>query len=80
MTEVMWAAVLSLFGSLIGTFGGILTSARLTEYRLTQLEKKMTEMSKLVNRIYQLEQKTAIHEERLKAGSFGRSHNVQCPN
>lgn len=80
MTEVMWAAVLSLFGSLIGTLGGILASARLMNYRLDQLEKKMEEMGTLVNRIYQLEQKTAIHEERLKAGSFVRNHSVQCPN
>lgn len=75
MTEVTWAAVLSLFGSLIGTFAGILTSARLTEYRLSQLEKKMNEMGKLVGRIYQLEQKTAIQEERLSNMNLGRVHN-----
>ena len=80
MTEVMWAAVLSLFGSLIGTLGGILASARLMNYRLDQLEKKMEKMGTLVNRIYQLEQKTAIHEERLKAGSIIRNHSVHCPN
>lgn len=80
MTEVMWAAVLSLLGSLIGTLGGILASARLMNYRLEQLEKKMEEMGALVNRIYQLEQKTAVHEERLKAGSHLRSYNVQCPS
>lgn len=75
MTEVTWAAVLSLFGSLIGTFAGILTSARLTEYRLSQLEKKMNEMGKLVGRIYQLEQRAAVQETRLSSMGLGRGHN-----
>ena len=33
-------ALLSLAGTLTGTLGGILTSARLTNYRIEQLEKK----------------------------------------
>lgn len=41
MTEPMWVAILSLAGTLIGTFGGILVSAKLTNYRLEQLEKKV---------------------------------------
>lgn len=41
MTETMWVAILSLAGTLIGTFGGILVSAKLTNYRLEQLEKKV---------------------------------------
>lgn len=40
MTEVL-AALISLGGAAIGTFGGILASARLTNYRLEQLEKKV---------------------------------------
>lgn len=34
-------ALLSLAGTLTGTLGGILTSARLTNYRIEQLEKKV---------------------------------------
>lgn len=41
MTETMWVAILSLVGTLSGTFGGILISAKLTNYRLEQLEKKV---------------------------------------
>ena len=33
--------ILSLFGSLAGTFGGIMTANRLTGYRIDQLEKKV---------------------------------------
>lgn len=77
MTDVVWAALLSLLGSLAGTFAGILTSAKLTDYRLSQLEKKMEGISQLM---YQLEQKTAVHEERLRVGSIGRSHDIQRIN
>lgn len=41
MSDAMWGAILSLLGTLCGTFGGILVSAKLTNYRLEQLEKKV---------------------------------------
>lgn len=80
MSETLWAAVFSVLGSLIGTLGGILASARLTNYRITQLENKMNEVEKLVKRIYQLEQKSAIHEEQIKAAVYNRTHCEQMPN
>ncbi len=39
-TEVI-VALLSLVGTLIGTLGGILVSAKLSNYRIEQLEKKV---------------------------------------
>lgn len=80
MSETLWTAFFSLLGSLIGTLGGILASARLMNYRLSQLEHKMEEVGKLVNRIYQLEQKCAVHEERLKTALYNRTHAQQMPN
>ena len=41
MSETLWVAILSLIGTLSGTFGGILVSTKLTNYRLEQLEKKV---------------------------------------
>ena len=41
MTEAIIVALLSLAGTLGGTFGGILVSNKLTNYRLEQLEKKV---------------------------------------
>ncbi len=55
MDQTLWAAFFSVLGSLIGTLGGIMASARLTNYRIAQLENKMNEVGKLVKRIYQLE-------------------------
>lgn len=80
MSETLWAAFFSVLGSLIGTLGGILAAARLTNYRITQLENKMNEVGKLVKRIYQLEQKSAVHEERLKAAAHNRHYSEHIPN
>lgn len=78
MSDAVFAAVAALIGSIVGTLGGILTSAKLTDFRLSQLEKKMDELSKVVSRIYQLEQRAAVHEERLRSRVTGRE--VQYPN
>lgn len=40
MNDVIIVALLSLIGSLAGTFGGIMTSTKLTNYRIEQLEIK----------------------------------------
>ena len=48
-------AVISLVGTLFGTFGGILTSAKLSNYRIEQLEKKVEKHNTVVERTYNLE-------------------------
>jgi hypothetical protein len=40
VTEIL-TALISLVGAALGTFGGIWAGAKLTEYRLAQLEKKV---------------------------------------
>lgn len=54
LVEIMVAGM-SLLGTLAGTLGGILVSSRLTNYRLEQLEKKVAEHNRLVERTYILE-------------------------
>lgn len=49
------AAGMSLIGTLAGTFGGILVANKLTAYRIDQLEKKVSEHNRLVERTYRLE-------------------------
>lgn len=41
MNSEIWVALLSLAGTLLGSACGVLTSARLTNYRIAQLEKKV---------------------------------------
>ena len=48
-------AVISLVGTLFGTFGGILTSAKLSNYRIAQLEKKVEKHNTVAERTYNLE-------------------------
>ena len=52
--------ILSLVGTLCGTFAGIITSTKLTAYRIEQLEKKVEKHNSVVER-------TAILERDLKA-------------
>ena len=52
-------ALLSLAGTLTGTLGGILTSARLTNYRIEQLEKKVDRHNGFGERIPVLEDRVA---------------------
>ncbi len=41
MNDVIITSLISLVGTLVGTFGGILVSSKLTNYRIEQLEKKV---------------------------------------
>ena len=45
MNDTIIVAVISFLGTLVGTAGGIITSAKLTQYRLEQLEKKVETQS-----------------------------------
>ncbi len=49
------ATVFSVIGSLLGTLGGILASAKLTNFRLKQLEDRVQAHNSLVERTYKLE-------------------------
>ena len=66
VSDTVIAAVLSMLGSLGGTFGGIITSSKLTNYRIEQLEKKVEQHNHLVERTYELEEKIGLHEEKIK--------------
>ena len=69
MQEATTTAILSLVGTLCGSLGGILASSKMTNYRLSQLEKRMEEMGDLIRRVYHLEQRAAVNEAR--TASFG---------
>lgn len=69
MSEAVLVAVLSLIGTLGGTFGGILTANKLTNYRIEQLEKKVEKHNKVVERVYILERNEAVMEEEMKVAN-----------
>jgi ABC-type lipoprotein release transport system permease subunit len=55
MTETIISSLLSLVGTLVGTFGGILVASKLTVYRIEQLEKKVEKHNSVVERTFKLE-------------------------
>ena len=66
MNETVIVGVLSLMGTLIGTFGGIVTSSKLTSYRIEQLEKKVDKHNNFAQRIPVLEQQTKVADHRIE--------------
>ena len=55
MSETVIVALLALIGTLGGSFLGIVASAKLTNYRIEQLEKKVEKHNNVVERFYVLE-------------------------
>ena len=55
--------------TLVGTFAGVVTSSRLTIYRLEQLEKKVQAHNNLIERTYALEEQTALQEEKIRVAN-----------
>lgn len=51
MSDSVIVALISLVGTLGGTFGGILVSAKLTNYRIEQLEKKVEKHNNFAERM-----------------------------
>jgi hypothetical protein len=66
MSEAVIVAVLALIGTLGGTFGGILTANKLTNYRIEQLEKKVEKHNQVVERVYILERDEAVIREEIE--------------
>ena len=65
MSDVVLVAILSLVGTLIGTFGGIITANKLTNYRIEQLEKRVEKHNNVIERVYNLEKQEALLEEEI---------------
>lgn len=60
---------LSLAGTLAGSYFAQRKSTALIAYRLEQLEQKVNKHNNLVERTYRLEEKAAIHEEKIKVAN-----------
>ena len=61
MPDTVVVAVLSLLGTLIGSFGG----TQLIKYRIEQLEKKLEKHNSVVERTYLLEEKIKVANHRI---------------
>lgn len=72
MTEA-WATVsvglLSLFGTLLGSYWSNRKGQALIAYRLEQLEMKVNKHNNIIERTYKLEEDSAVQAEQIKAAN-----------
>lgn len=64
MTEII-VAIIAFCGTAVGSFGGILSSAKLTNYRIRQLECKVDRHNDFANRIPLLEKDIKVISHRI---------------
>ena len=73
MEQDVLIALLSLAGTLTGTLGGILTPARLTNYRIAQLEKKVDRHNGFVESISLLNDRATAISHRMDCLEGGKT-------
>lgn len=63
MDSTIVVGIFSAIASIIGTFGGIVVSGKLTTYRIERLEEKVNRHNNLIERMYKVEDsvKSAHH-------------------
>lgn len=66
MSETIIVALISGLGTIVGSGIGIIASARLTQYRLEQLEKKVNLHNNVIERVFELEKKEAVLEQHVE--------------
>ena len=69
MSENITIALITLAGSGLGSLVGILASAKLTNYRIEQLEKKVDKHNTVVERTYKLEQDFCLIDEKMRVAN-----------
>lgn len=69
MTEGIIVGILSLIGTLAGTYFANRKSSALIAYRLELLEKKVDKHNSVVERTFKLEEQTAVLEEKIKVAN-----------
>ncbi len=69
MSDAVLVALIGLAGSGLGSVLGILVSSKLTQYRLEQLEKKVEVHNQVIDRVYKLEERTEVQEEKIRVAN-----------
>jgi len=69
MSEAVLISIISLIGTLLGTFGGIVASSKLTGYRIEQLEKHVEKHNNVVERVYRLEDNDRLLDEKISVAN-----------
>ena len=67
--ESVIVAALALIGTLAGTYFSNRKGTALIAYRLEELEKRVEAHNNLVERMYQVEERTELQEEKIKVAN-----------
>ncbi|MGN0521049.1 MAG: hypothetical protein ACI4IQ_00280 [Eubacterium sp.] len=66
MDKEVFVAIIAMVGTLIGSFGGIVTSSKLTSYRLEKLEQKVDRHNSFAERMPVVEEKIKVLNHRVE--------------
>lgn len=66
MNPTVLAALIGAVGSVIGAFFGVLASAKLTNYKIETLTRRVEAHNNLIERTYNLEAREDVLEQRMK--------------
>lgn len=66
MTEGIIIALIGFLGAVFGSVLGVMASAKLINYRLEQLEKKVELHNNVIERVYELEKREALLEQHIQ--------------
>ena len=59
------SGIFSLVASLVGTFGGIITSTKLINYQINELKKRVDKHNNVIERTFKLEEHSRYVDERI---------------
>lgn len=65
MKNEFFSGIFSLVASLVGTFGGIITSTKLINYQINELKKRVEKHNNVIERTYRLEEHCKYVDERI---------------
>ncbi len=69
MSDSVIIAIISLCGTVIGTFSGIVVGSKVLVYRVEQLEKKVDKHNSVIERVFRLEDADKLLDEKIKVAN-----------
>lgn len=69
MSEGIIVAILSLVGTALGSVVSILTSNKLTTYKIDELKKQVEKHNSVIDRTYKLEERATLAEEKIEVAN-----------
>lgn len=71
-------SILGLAGSALGSLCGVLINTKLSNYRIEQLEKKVDKHNNLIERVYELEKKQHVTDEKISVANHRIDDLEKC--